>query len=107
MAKYAHPSDMSGWITNYKTIWQHFFSDHRPCSYKSILADVISTYYGSIGSNASSLSNNSFQVGIFSIYCASWVNYVRKNARRPNEHIVSTNYSSINRDIVLNFNIIS
>src|SRR5665648_1105045 len=107
MTVFTHPASSTGRISNHQGIIRNVPGNHSACTNKGISSDTYPANNGRVGSDSRTFLHQRWFVLILPDNCASGVDHIGENRRWPQKNIVFTNHSGINRNVVLNFNVVT
>ncbi len=103
----AHPAARTGRVAVHQSVIGNVAGDHRPGADERIAADRRAAHHRAIGTERRALAYQRGAVFVLAGHVAARVHDVGEDHRRPAEYVVFQNAAGINRNIVLNFDVIA
>lgn len=107
LAMFTHPANLAGRVANNEGIGFDFFGNNGSSTDKGVCSDVVTTDDGGIGANGGTFSHDGFHVFALAVDGAAGVINISENHGRAQEHVVFTDDSFVDRDIVLHLDVVA
>jgi hypothetical protein len=107
VARPGNPSDLPTGYSHNQSVRGDIFGYYRPCSYESVFTDCITANNRGISPNGGPALDVCFHVFVLALYVAARVDNIGKYHTRPAKNIVFQDNFVVDRNVVLDLDIIA